>query len=148
MFVLVAGAEHSLIDSRGYFRPIITPFELEMALVSGKEWTLDYVLDFATLLEKRDDLIQVVSIVLSFLLSSFCIFHSLFLSFILFLQNDMEETRVSLITGRVIEKRNMIASNDNSLVPMQNNSEVTKYEASTLFLQKSFKYFSLSFVDE
>lgn len=32
MFVLVAGAEHSVIDSKDYYKSILTPFELEIAL--------------------------------------------------------------------------------------------------------------------
>jgi diphthamide biosynthesis protein 2 len=32
-----------------FLRPIVTPFELELALTS-KDWTGDYVLDFTTLL--------------------------------------------------------------------------------------------------
>ena len=33
IFVLVAGPENSLIDGRDYYQPIVTPFELEIALV-------------------------------------------------------------------------------------------------------------------
>jgi diphthamide biosynthesis protein 2 len=36
-----------------FLRPIITPFELELALTS-KAWTGDYILDFAQLLESSD----------------------------------------------------------------------------------------------
>lgn len=33
IFVLIAGPENSLVESRDYLKPIITPFELEIALV-------------------------------------------------------------------------------------------------------------------
>lgn len=33
MFVIVACPENSLIDSKDFFKPIATPFELEIALV-------------------------------------------------------------------------------------------------------------------
>ncbi|KAI8086195.1 diphthamide biosynthesis protein 2 [Halteromyces radiatus] len=49
-YVLVACPENSLIDSKDFYRPIVTPFELEIALVKSKEWTGDYVLDFSKLL--------------------------------------------------------------------------------------------------
>lgn len=48
-FVLVACPENTLIDSKEFLRPIVTPFELELALTS-KAWTGDYILDFTSLL--------------------------------------------------------------------------------------------------
>lgn len=33
LFVLIAGPENSLVDSKDYLQPIVTPFELEIALV-------------------------------------------------------------------------------------------------------------------
>ncbi|KAG2225349.1 hypothetical protein INT45_005593 [Circinella minor] len=50
-YVLVACPENSLIDSKEFYRPIVTPFELELAVVSFTyEWTGDYVTDFSRLL--------------------------------------------------------------------------------------------------
>ncbi|KAG0169489.1 Diphthamide biosynthesis protein 2 [Apophysomyces sp. BC1034] len=49
-YVLVACPENSLIDSKEFYRPIVTPFELEIALSRSKEWTGDYITDFSTLL--------------------------------------------------------------------------------------------------
>ncbi|RKP12337.1 diphthamide biosynthesis protein [Piptocephalis cylindrospora] len=49
-FVLVACPETSLVDSKEYLKPIVTPYELELALVRGKEWTGRYVTDFHTVL--------------------------------------------------------------------------------------------------
>ncbi|CDS13699.1 hypothetical protein LRAMOSA05873 [Lichtheimia ramosa] len=49
-YVLVACPENSLIDSKEFYRPIVTPFELELAVVRSKEWTGDYITDFSRLL--------------------------------------------------------------------------------------------------
>ncbi|KAF9165623.1 Diphthamide biosynthesis protein 2 [Actinomortierella ambigua] len=49
-FVYVACAENSLIDSKEFYRPIVTPYELELALSKSREWTGDYITDFQQLL--------------------------------------------------------------------------------------------------
>ena len=36
-----------------FFKPIITPFELEIAISADRSWTGEYILDFGRLL-KRD----------------------------------------------------------------------------------------------
>ena len=54
IFVLVACPENSLLDSKDFFRPIVTPFELEIALVRGKEWSSQYSADFADVLKHKD----------------------------------------------------------------------------------------------
>ncbi|GAA5844653.1 hypothetical protein JCM5353_001332 [Sporobolomyces roseus] len=48
-FVLVACPENTMVDSKEFLRPIVTPFELELALTS-KAWTGQYILDFGELL--------------------------------------------------------------------------------------------------
>ncbi|KAJ7641509.1 putative diphthamide synthesis protein-domain-containing protein [Roridomyces roridus] len=53
-FVLVACPENSLIEARDFLRPIITPFELEVALQAEQSWTGRYVLDFGKLLASSD----------------------------------------------------------------------------------------------
>ncbi|OLL26142.1 Diphthamide biosynthesis protein 2 [Neolecta irregularis DAH-3] len=49
IFVYLSCEENSLIDSKEYLRPIITPFELLLAL--GKEWTGQWKLDFLSVLD-------------------------------------------------------------------------------------------------
>jgi len=49
LFVLVSCPENSCIDSKEFYKPIITPFELQVALVRGKEWNGDYEVDFSRL---------------------------------------------------------------------------------------------------
>ncbi|KFQ39378.1 Diphthamide biosynthesis protein 2, partial [Mesitornis unicolor] len=50
IFVLVACAQNSLLDSSDFYRPIITPYELELACNPAREWTGDYLTDFRDLL--------------------------------------------------------------------------------------------------
>jgi diphthamide biosynthesis protein 2 len=45
-YVVVACPENSLIEAKEFFKPIITPFELEIALKQDVSWTGRYVLDF------------------------------------------------------------------------------------------------------
>ncbi|CAA7263747.1 unnamed protein product [Cyclocybe aegerita] len=49
-FVLVACPENSLIEAKEFLRPIITPYELEIALQAEQSWTGRYVLDFGKIL--------------------------------------------------------------------------------------------------
>ncbi|CAE6512824.1 unnamed protein product [Rhizoctonia solani] len=52
-FVLVACPENSVIDSKEFYRPIVTPFELEIALGTDRSWTGEYVLDFDQMLSRQ-----------------------------------------------------------------------------------------------
>ncbi|RQM23550.1 hypothetical protein B5M09_000856 [Aphanomyces astaci] len=50
-FCLVACAENSLLDSTEFFKPIVTPYELHLALTHGdSEWTGQYKADFQEVL--------------------------------------------------------------------------------------------------
>ncbi|KAF9031679.1 diphthamide biosynthesis protein, partial [Hymenopellis radicata] len=49
-WVLVACPENSMIDAKEFYRPIVTPFELGIALQQEPNWTGKYVLDFEQLL--------------------------------------------------------------------------------------------------
>ncbi|KAI0065169.1 diphthamide biosynthesis protein [Artomyces pyxidatus] len=51
-FVLVACPENSLIEAKDFFRPIVTPYELEIALRPEPIWTGEYILDFEKLLAR------------------------------------------------------------------------------------------------
>lgn len=50
-FILVACPENSLIESKEYFRPIVTPFELQIALGVTSTWDGRYLLDFDKVLK-------------------------------------------------------------------------------------------------
>ncbi|KIL58577.1 hypothetical protein M378DRAFT_170393 [Amanita muscaria Koide BX008] len=54
-FVLVACPENSLMDAKDFFRPIVTPYELEIALQATQSWTGRYVLDFNQVLAESKD---------------------------------------------------------------------------------------------
>jgi diphthamide biosynthesis protein 2 len=51
IFCLISCAQNSLIDSKEFLKPIVTPFELELALKKDKEWRNEYISDFNKLLE-------------------------------------------------------------------------------------------------
>ncbi|KAH9051627.1 diphthamide biosynthesis protein [Lactarius deliciosus] len=52
-FILVACPENSVIDATDFFRPIVTPFELQLALQPSPTWTGEYVLDFDQVLARE-----------------------------------------------------------------------------------------------
>jgi len=50
-YVIVACPENSLqLDVKEFYRPVITPFELEVALNTARTWTGNYITDFRQLL--------------------------------------------------------------------------------------------------
>ncbi|CAK4077951.1 unnamed protein product [Aphanomyces euteiches] len=49
-FCLVACAENTLLDSSEFFKPIVTPFELMLALTDDSSWTSQYKADFREVL--------------------------------------------------------------------------------------------------
>ena len=57
-FVLVACPENSLLDAKDFLRPIVTPYELEVALQPEQTWTGRYVLDFEQLLREQKDAVE------------------------------------------------------------------------------------------
>lgn len=50
IFVLIACPENSLLDSSEFYRPVVTPFEMEVACNKSREWSEEYVTDFRHLL--------------------------------------------------------------------------------------------------
>lgn len=53
VFVLIACAENSLLDSSEFYQPVVTPYELELACNTEREWTGDYPTGFSQLLEGK-----------------------------------------------------------------------------------------------
>ncbi|KAJ2443088.1 Diphthamide biosynthesis protein 2 [Coemansia sp. RSA 2424] len=53
-YVLVACPENSLIDSREFFSPVVTPYEMQLALSKSRQWTGDYVTDFHAFLDDAE----------------------------------------------------------------------------------------------
>ncbi|XP_048395803.1 2-(3-amino-3-carboxypropyl)histidine synthase subunit 2 isoform X2 [Stegostoma tigrinum] len=50
IYVLVACPENSLLDSSEFYRPVVTPYEMEVACNQAREWTGEYITDFRDLL--------------------------------------------------------------------------------------------------
>lgn len=50
VFVLVACPQNTLVDSKDFLKPVVTPFEMEVACNQARQWTGDYVTDFLQLL--------------------------------------------------------------------------------------------------
>ena len=50
VFVLIACPENSLLEHGDFYKPVVTPFEMEVACNRGREWSEDYVTDFRDLL--------------------------------------------------------------------------------------------------
>ncbi|XP_072023483.1 2-(3-amino-3-carboxypropyl)histidine synthase subunit 2-like [Amphiura filiformis] len=50
VFVLVSCPENSLLDNQEFYKPVLTPFEMELACNRAREWTGDYVTDFRQIL--------------------------------------------------------------------------------------------------
>jgi diphthamide biosynthesis protein 2 len=51
LYVLISCPQNSLIDSKEFLKPIVTPFELQMGLLrKDREWTGEYITDFNKLL--------------------------------------------------------------------------------------------------
>ena len=53
IFVMIACPENTLLDSSEFYKPVVTPYEMELACNSQREWTGDYVTDFSQLLEGK-----------------------------------------------------------------------------------------------
>ncbi|KAJ2909907.1 Diphthamide biosynthesis protein 2 [Coemansia aciculifera] len=52
--VLVACPENSLVDSKEFYSPVVTPFEMQLALSKSRQWTGDYVTDFHAFLDDAE----------------------------------------------------------------------------------------------
>lgn len=50
IFVLIACPENTMLDSSEFYKPVVTPFEMEVACNRNREWSEEYVTDFRHLL--------------------------------------------------------------------------------------------------
>jgi len=62
VFVYVACPETTVIDSKEFLQPVITPYELELACNSGQEWSGQVVTDYRELLEGGDKYAEASSV--------------------------------------------------------------------------------------
>jgi len=118
-FVLVACPENSVMESKEFYRPIVTPFELEIALVRGKEWSSEYTADFTKVLENQKNFVEVD-------------------------EEEQEETRFSIIDGslKINHKRQTIESpqdvTDRTLATRA-EGPLINYTAKNHFLNRTFR---------
>lgn len=62
VYVLVACPENTLLDSKEFFRPVVTPFELEVALNPSRQWSQAFTANFGDILPGLcNNLFQIVS---------------------------------------------------------------------------------------
>ncbi|GLG97242.1 2-(3-amino-3-carboxypropyl)histidine synthase subunit 2 [Gryllus bimaculatus] len=57
-YVLISCAENSLLDSKEFLQPIVTPYEVELAFNSAYKWSEKYVTDFTTLMPGCDNYVK------------------------------------------------------------------------------------------
>uniref|UniRef100_UPI0037E749A3 2-(3-amino-3-carboxypropyl)histidine synthase subunit 2 n=1 Tax=Semicossyphus pulcher TaxID=241346 RepID=UPI0037E749A3 len=86
IFVLVACPENSLLDSSEFYKPVVTPFEMEVACNTKREWSEEYVTDFRHLLPGGQSHVPLAD-----------------------QQEENDETDVSLITG-ALRSHNLLIS--------------------------------------
>uniref|UniRef100_A0A6B2L497 Uncharacterized protein n=1 Tax=Arcella intermedia TaxID=1963864 RepID=A0A6B2L497_9EUKA len=116
IFVLLAGVESSLIDPREFYRPVVTPFELEIALVRGKEWTTDYKIDFNDVL-KYSDVKEYNE------------------------EDETEDPYYQTITGTIVANPKAKAKTEEGslAITAAQSSQIQAYSVQKLFLERSFK---------
>ncbi|KAA8579309.1 hypothetical protein FQN60_007099 [Etheostoma spectabile] len=116
IFVLIACPENSLLDSSEFYKPVVTPFEMEVACNKNREWSEEYVTDFRHLLPGGQSHVPLAD-----------------------QQEDGDETDVSLITGAL--RSSSLLSNEpavspwgSSLVPRNQTLTVANTNSAASFL--------------
>ncbi|XP_009858554.4 2-(3-amino-3-carboxypropyl)histidine synthase subunit 2 [Ciona intestinalis] len=113
VFVVVACPEQTNLDSSEYFKPLVTPYEVEVAYNANREWGEPYVFNFRDLLPGGSSYVE--------------------------FSPSTEET-ISLITGEIRNNLNEningdnqleVRSNENALSVFHPNSSVYRYIGST-----------------
>ncbi|KAI3355095.1 hypothetical protein L3Q82_017964 [Scortum barcoo] len=92
IFVLIACPENSLLDSSEFYKPVVTPFEMEVACNKKREWSEEYVTDFRQLLPGGQSHVPLAD-----------------------QQKEDDETDVSLITGALRSQNLLISEPKESL---------------------------------
>ncbi|KAK5850078.1 hypothetical protein PBY51_014359 [Eleginops maclovinus] len=86
IFVLISCPENSLLDSSEFYKPVVTPFEMEVACNKKREWSEEYVTDFRHLLPGGQSYVPLAD-----------------------QQEEGDETDMSLITG-ALRSQNLMSS--------------------------------------
>ena len=50
VYVYISCGENTVVDSKEFYRPIVTPYEMEIACNPEQQWTGEYVMEFQQLL--------------------------------------------------------------------------------------------------
>ncbi|XP_056611625.1 2-(3-amino-3-carboxypropyl)histidine synthase subunit 2 [Triplophysa dalaica] len=111
VYVLVACPENSLLDSSEFYRPVVTPFEMELACNKHRQWTGEYVTDFRDLLPGGSSHVGLPEPNQS--------------------NNEEETTDVSLITG-ALRTTNFTTSSEITDGTLQSTSLVPRNESLTV----------------
>ncbi|KAK2858629.1 hypothetical protein Q5P01_003249 [Channa striata] len=107
VFVLIACPENSLLDSSEFYKPVVTPFEMEVACNKNREWSEEYVIDFRHLLPGGQSHVPLANQQ----------------------QEEADETDVSLITGAL---RTQKLWNSDSAEPSNGSSVVLRNQMMTV----------------
>ncbi|XP_077591891.1 2-(3-amino-3-carboxypropyl)histidine synthase subunit 2 [Stigmatopora nigra] len=115
IFVLISCPENLLLDSSEFYRPVVTPFEMEVACNRNREWSAQYVTDFRHLLPGGKDYVPLPKEL-----------------------KECDETDVSLITGAMrsykLDCDPEESSNSSSLVLRNPNLTVANTNSAASFL--------------
>ncbi|XP_058501916.1 2-(3-amino-3-carboxypropyl)histidine synthase subunit 2 [Solea solea] len=106
IFVLIACPENTLLDSSEFYKPVVTPFEMEVACNKNREWSEEYVTDFRHLLPGGQSHVPLTDQL-----------------------EDSEDTDVSLITGAL---RSHGVSNSEPVVSSHGSSVVLRNQNLTI----------------
>ncbi|XP_056155619.1 2-(3-amino-3-carboxypropyl)histidine synthase subunit 2 [Lampris incognitus] len=107
IFVLIACPENSLLDSSEFYKPVVTPFEMEVACNRNREWSEEYITDFRLLLPGGKSHVPLASEE----------------------EEECDDTDMSLITGAL---RSRHLSPIGSAMPPTGSSVVLRNQALTL----------------
>ena len=96
VYVMIACPENSIINSKDFMQPVITPFELDVALNEGREWDGNFLANFHELLPGAEHFVE-------------------------YEQGDSEAGDVSLISGklRYTKIENAVENGERALLPQE-----------------------------
>ncbi|PVU86113.1 hypothetical protein BB559_006015 [Furculomyces boomerangus] len=90
-FVIVACPENSLVDSKEFYQPVVTPYEMITALQSLPNFNSEYTTDFQSFLKRADEIISKENMEIKEKEHD----------------SDSEAPRYSLITGKLVSSRKL-----------------------------------------
>ncbi|XP_051266486.1 2-(3-amino-3-carboxypropyl)histidine synthase subunit 2 [Dicentrarchus labrax] len=120
IFVLIACPENSLLDSSEFYKPVVTPFEMEVACNKKREWSEEYVTDFRHLLPGGQSHVPLAD-----------------------QQQEDDDTDVSLITGALRSQNLLISepaeSSCGSSVVLRNQTLTVANSAASFLAERSWR---------